>query len=59
MMLSNKDAISKIYKVADEENIQIYMISFSELSINVIVDLNKAELFMKKLHENLIEKDAS
>lgn len=59
MMLSNKDAISKIYKVADEENIQIYMISFSELSINVIVDLNKAELFMKKLHQNLIEKDAS
>lgn len=49
MMLSNKDAISKIYKVADEENIQIYMISFSELSINVIVDLNKAELFMKKI----------
>lgn len=59
MMLSNKDAISKIYKVADEENIQIYMISFSELSINVIVDLNKAELFMKKLHQSLIEKDAS
>lgn len=59
MMLSNKDAISKIYKVANEENIQIYMISFSELSINVIVDLNKAELFMRKLHQNLIEKDAS
>ena len=54
MMLSNKDAISKIFKVASEENIEIYMISFSELSINLIVDTKKSQYFMEKLHEILI-----
>lgn len=57
MMLSNKDAISKVYKIASEENIQIYMISFSELAINLIVDSNCAKNFMVKLHRELIEKN--
>lgn len=56
MMLSNRDAISKIFKIASEENIEIYMISFSELSINLIVDTKKSHYFMEKLHEILIEK---
>ncbi|MBO5476413.1 MAG: aspartate kinase [Clostridia bacterium] len=56
MMLSNKDAISKIFKVANEENIEIYMISFSELAINLIVDTKKSQYFMEKLHEILIDK---
>ncbi len=55
MMLSNKDAISKIYKIANEENIQIYMISFSELSINLVVDTSVSTIFMQKLHKELIE----
>ncbi len=57
MMLSNRDAISKIFKAANEENVEIYMISFSELAINIIVDTKKSEYFMKKLHEILIEKN--
>ena len=56
MMLSNKDAISKIFKVASEENIEIYMISFSELAINLIVDTKKSQYFVEKLHEILITK---
>ena len=57
MMLSNREAISKIFKIASEENIEIYMISFSELAINIIVDTQKSQNFMTKLHENLIEKN--
>ncbi len=56
MMLSNRDAISKIFKIASEENIEIYMISFSELAINIVVDTSKSKYFMQKLHETLIEK---
>ena len=56
MMLSNKEAISKIFKIASDENIQIYMISLSELAINIIVDTSKSQFFMQKLHEVLIEK---
>lgn len=56
MMLSNRDAISKIFKIASEENIEIYMISFSELAINIIVDSHIAKDFMTKLHYVLIEE---
>ena len=56
MMLSNREAISKIFKIASEENIEIYMISFSELAINIVVDTSKSKYFMQKLHETLIEK---
>jgi aspartate kinase len=59
MMLSNKDAISKIFKIASQENIEIYMISFSELAINIIVDTSKSKYFMQKLHESLIEKQGT
>ena len=57
MMLSNKDAISKIFKIASDENIEIYMISFSELAINIVVDTSKSKYFMQKLHSVLIEKE--
>lgn len=57
MMLSNREAISKIFKIASEENIEIYMISFSELAINIVVDTSKSKFFMQKLHETLIEKE--
>ena len=55
MVMSNKEAIVAIYNVADKENVTIYMISFSELAINIIVDKDKALSFMEKLHEALIE----
>ena len=39
-----------------EENVNIYMISFSELAINIVVDEDKAIRFMERLHEELIGK---
>lgn len=57
MVMSNKEAVEKIFDIAHEENITIYMISFSELAINIIVDEDKAVYFMKRLHEELIEKN--
>lgn len=57
MMLSNTKAISTIYSIASLNNIPIYMISFSELSINIIVDRELSSTFMKLLHEELIEKN--
>ena len=54
MVMSNKEAIVKIFNIAHEENINIYMISFSELAINVIVDKDKSIEFMKRLHDELI-----
>lgn len=55
MVMSNKDAVINIFNIANQEGITIYMISFSELSINLIVDSDKATSFMKKLHEILIK----
>ncbi|MDO4283283.1 MAG: aspartate kinase [Clostridia bacterium] len=57
MIMSNKKAITKIFSLADEENVTIYMISFSELALNIIIDKDKSESFMKKLHSILIEEE--
>lgn len=56
MIMSNKKAITKIFNLAHEENVTIYMISFSELSLNIIVDKDKSDYFMEKLHTVLIEE---
>ena len=55
MVMSNKEVVIKIFNVASRENTQIYMISFSEMAINIIVDKNKSISFMKALHKELIE----
>lgn len=55
MVMSNKEAIIKIFNIAYEENITIYMISFSELAISMVIEKEKAQIFMEKLHTNLIE----
>lgn len=55
MIMSNKDIIINIFNVANKEGITIYMVSFSELCINLIVDSDKAEVFMKNLHDILIK----
>ncbi len=57
MVMTNKDTVHKIFDLASSENITIYMITFSELSLNLIVDSFIAEDFMKKLHYELIEKN--
>jgi len=56
MVMLNKEAIVKIFNLAHQENVNIYMISFSELAINIVVDEDKSVRFMEKLHEELIEK---
>lgn len=56
MVMTNKDTIHKIFNLASKEHVTIYMITFSELSLNLIVDKSVAEDFMKKLHYELIEK---
>ena len=55
MVMSNKEVVIKIFNVASKENTQIYMISFSEMAINIIVDKDKSISFMKALHKELIE----
>ena len=55
MVMSNKEVVIKIFNVASKENTQIYMISFNEMAINIIVDKDKSISFMKALHKELIE----
>ena len=57
MVMTNKDTVHKIFDLASKEQVTIYMITFSELSLNLIVDSSIAEEFMKKLHYELIEKE--
>lgn len=57
MVMSNKEAIIKIFNIAYIENITIYMISFSEIAISIIIDKDKSQIFMEKLHRDLIENN--
>lgn len=57
LLITNKDIVYKIFNIAHEENIEIYMAAFSELSINIVVDKSKAEILVNKLHEELIENN--
>ncbi|MCX8074510.1 MAG: aspartate kinase [Clostridia bacterium] len=54
LLITNKNIVNKIFNIAYEQNAEIYMAAFSELSINLVVDKNKAEDLIKKLHEELI-----
>lgn len=54
-MYSNIEYISKIYCVAKENNIVIYMLSFSEVSINIIIEESKSEDFAKILHDKIVK----
>lgn len=56
MVMTNKDTVHKIFDLASSEHVTIYMITFSELSLNLIVDKLVAQDFMQKLHYELIEK---
>lgn len=55
-MYSNLDYLWKIYNLAKENNVDIYMLSFSEIAINIVVSENCADEFTKLLHNILIEK---
>ena len=47
--------IAKIYDVAKENNVVIYMLSFSEVAINIIVAESVANDFVNALHDKLVE----
>ena len=55
-MYSNLDYISKIYNLARENNVIIYMISFSEVAINLIVSESTSDQFASLLHDNIVNK---
>lgn len=54
-MYSNVDYISKIYNLAKENNVVIYMLSFSEVAINIIVSESNSDKFAGLLHDAFVE----
>lgn len=54
MIMQNKELLSIVFNKAKELNITIYMISFSELALNILVDTNNAIILMKELNNLLI-----
>ena len=57
MLNTNIDVITTIYDTAKEMDIHIYLISLNELSINIIVDSNIADIFTQELHDRLIKEE--
>lgn len=57
MLTSNLNIISTIYSTANYLNIKIYMIDFSEIAINILVDTAVANDYMNILHQKLIKKE--
>ena len=56
MIMQNKELLSIVFNKAKELNITIYMISFSELALNILVDTNEAVRLMENLSNILISK---
>lgn len=54
-LLSNSDYVAKIYNLAVENSVHIEMITFSELSISVVVSDNQAKEFANLIHDEIIE----
>lgn len=50
-MYSNVDYIYKIYNLAKEHDVAIYMLSFSEVAINIIVVEDYVDKFATVLHD--------
>lgn len=53
-MYSNIDYISKIYNLAKENDVVIYMLSFNEMAINLVVAESKADEFASILHDTFV-----
>lgn len=54
-LISYPDEFNKIFELAAENKVQILMISFSEIAINIIVKEEVAEKFINILHQHLID----
>lgn len=57
-LMSDTSYISKIYSLANSNNIVVYMISISETCIGIVVKENLAKEFLNLLHENIILKNS-
>lgn len=53
-MFSNIDYLGKVYEIAKEMNVKIYMVSCNELSLSIAVKSNDAEQFANRLHDEII-----
>lgn len=54
-LISYPDEFNKIFELAAENKVQILMISFSEIAINIVVKEEVAEQFINILHQHLID----
>ena len=54
-LISYPENFNKIFELAAENNVQILMISFSEMAINIVVKEDIAEQFTNILHKHLID----
>ena len=59
MLKTNLNALSKIYSLAQENNITIHMITISEISINLVVNSDVSNEFINILHEKLIQNKST
>lgn len=57
-LMADTSYISKIYSLANSNDILVYMISISETCIGIVVKENVAKEFLKLLHENIILKNS-
>lgn len=55
-MLSNIDYLGKIYEIAKEMNVKIYMVSCNEISLSIAVNTKDAESFGNRIHDEIILK---
>ena len=55
-MYSDVSYMSKIYEIAKDMNVKIFMVSCNELSINILVKSEVAESFAARLHDEIILK---
>ncbi len=59
MISECKNIFSKSFEIAENLDTKIHMISFNELSLNILVDSNKADEYIKELHKALIKKSST
>ncbi|MEG1705504.1 MAG: aspartate kinase [Clostridia bacterium] len=55
MIIQNKELLNIVFNKAQELNIQIYMISFSELMLDILIEDENSNLFMNELNNLLIK----
>lgn len=55
-MFSNIDYLGKIYELAKEMNVKIYMVSCNEMSLSIAVSTNDAQNFGNRIHDEIVLK---